>query len=447
MSEQTLTMEQQDILRRVQEEGVAFVDLQFTDLMGVVKNVTVPSDQLATVLAQGIWFDGSSIEGMARVAESDMYLVPDLATYAVIPWTEGEGRTARLICHICTPNSEPALSDPRRVLYEVQQRALKMNLVFKTSPEMEFFLLRPNGDAGAIPPRPSDSASYFDMPTDITSGLRREMTVALRAFGIAVESLHHEVATGQHEIQFQYDDALRSADNAMTLRVALKMVAEKNGLYGTFMPKPLRNASGSGMHVHQSLFYAADEVNAFADAGDPHGLSDLARHFLAGQLAHARGMCAILAPLVNSYKRLVPGFEAPINVSWGRINRSALIRVPRAMQPERTRLEIRCPDASCNPYLAFAVMLAAGLDGIRRRLDPPEATDEDLFSPRFGRGSLFRRLPSTLAEALDALEEDEVIQEALGLRIYRSFLDAKRSEWADYSQEVTDWELAHYLRY
>lgn len=436
-----------DVLQAIEADHVHFVDLQFTDILGVVKNVTVPSEQLGGVLREGVWFDGSSIEGFARVAESDMFLVPDLATYAVVPWLQAEERTARLICDVYTPHGDPSLSDPRRALARVQRRALDMGLVYNTSPEMEFFLLRPDVADSAIPLHPHDAVGYFDMPTDLTAGLRRQMTMALKAFGITVESLHHEVAIGQHEIQFEYADALRSADNAMTLRVALKVIAQRNGLYGTFMPKPLSGISGSGMHVHQSLFYRDRAANAFADLGDPHGLSDLARHFIAGQLAHARGMCVILAPLVNSYKRLVPGYEAPVHVSWGRINRSALLRVPRAIRPERTRVEIRCPDASCNPYLAFAVMLAAGLDGISRQIEAPEATDENLYALSEGREDAYAMLPETLEEALDALEEDEVVQEALGPQIYHSFLHAKRREWDDYRCEVTDWELDHYLRY
>ena len=271
------------------------------------------------------------------------------------------------------------------------------------------------------------------------------MANTLAAFGIEVEAMHHEVATGQHEIDFRYSDALTTADNAVTFRLALKIIAQMNGLYGTFLPKPLRGIPGSGMHVHQSLAYLANGQNAFADPGDPHGLSRTAKQFIAGQLAHARGMCAVLAPLVNSYKRLVAGYEAPVFISWARINRSALIRVPRASAPDSERIEMRCPDPSCNPYLAFAVMLAAGLDGIRRQLPAPEATEENLYLLDRPRRAELDLLPGTLSEALDALEEDQVVRDALGPHVFSRFLDAKRQEWEEYRVQVTDWELDKYL--
>jgi glutamine synthetase len=433
------------ILDRVEQHGVRFVDLQFTDIVGIVKNVTIPVQQLLAALEHGIWFDGSSIEGFARIAESDMHLVPDLATFALLPWLAGEEATARLICNVFTPNGLPFPGDPRGVLGRALSEADKMGLVYNTGPELEFFLLKPSPDGSLIPPVPQDSSGYFDMPTDLAAGLRRQMVATLAAFGIVVEALHHEVATGQHEIDFQYSDALRTADNAVTFRVALKIVAQQNGFYATFLPKPLRGASGSGMHVHQSLVYKATNRNAFADPGDPHGLSMLARHFIAGQLAHARGMCAVLAPLVNSYKRLVSGYEAPVVISWGRINRSALIRVPRADSLEGTRLELRCPDPSCNPYLAFAVMLAAGLDGIRRELPAPEATDENLYQLDQQRGKVFTALPRSLDEALEELEKDQVIREALGPHLCERFISAKKIEWDDYRLDVSRWELEKYL--
>jgi len=271
------------------------------------------------------------------------------------------------------------------------------------------------------------------------------MVSTLAAFGIDVESLHHEGATGQHEIDFRYSDALRTADNAVTFRVALKIIAQQYGLYGTFMPKPIRGINGSGMHVHQSLHYKANGANAFADPGDMHGLSQIAKRFMAGQLAHARGMCAILAPLINSYKRLVVGYEAPVYISWARINRAALIRVPRAHQPESARIELRCPDPSCNPYLAFAVMLAAGLDGIRRELPIPDATEENLYLIDNQRRAVLGALPGSLEEALEELERDDVIQDALGAHVYERFISAKKLECADYRLEVTAWELKKYL--
>ena len=329
----------------------------------------------------------------------------------------------------------------KRVLGEAEA----MGFVYNTGPELEFFLLRPHEDGSIIPPVPQDSDGYFDIPTDLIGGLRHEMTRTLESFGILVEAMHAEVSHGQHEIDFRYSDALTTANNAVTFRVALKVLARQSGLRATFLPKPLRGLSGNGMHVHQSLAYKATGTNAFADPGDSYGLSETAHHFIAGQLAHARGMCAILAPLVNSYKRLVSGYEAPVYISWGRINRSALLRVPRAHRIESTRLELRCPDPSCNPYLAFAVMLAAGLDGIRRKLPMPAASEENLYLLDNQRGGPLDTLPGSLEEALDELEKDTVIREALGPHVYERFINAKRAEWADYRLEVTAWELNRYL--
>jgi glutamine synthetase len=433
------------ILERVEQSQVKYIDLQFTDLEGIVKNITIPVRQLPDVLENGVWFDGSAIEGFARVAESDMHLRPVPATFAVLPWLSGDNATARLICNIYTPDGQPFQGDPRAVLARAVTEAERMGFCYHTGPELEFFLLRPHPDGALLPPTPQDSAGYFDEPSDLAAGLRRQMSATLAAFGIEVEAMHHEVATGQHEIDFRYSDALATADNAVTFRVALKVIAQMNGLYGTFMPKPMRGIPGSGMHVHQSLTFGATGQNAFADPGDPHGLSKIAKHFIAGQLAHAAGMCAVLAPLVNSYKRLVAGYEAPVYISWARINRSALIRVPRASTPEGTRLELRSPDPSCNPYLAFAVMLAAGLDGIRRELLVPEATEENLYLVEAPRRARLGILPGSLNQALDALEADEVIAEALGPHVFTRFLDAKRQEWEEYRLEVTPWELAKYL--
>jgi glutamine synthetase len=434
-----------DVLARVEQNRIKFIDLQFTDVVGVVKNVTIPSQELSHALTKGIWFDGSAIEGFARVAESDMHLRPDISTFAILPWLSGEEATARLICDVFTPDAQPFPGDPRAVLKRAVEQAAQLGFCYNTGPELEFFLLKPHPDGSLIPPVAHDSASYFDAPSDMAAGLRRQMTSTLAAFGIQVEASHHEIATGQHEIDFRYSDALTTADHVVTFRLALKIIAQLNGLYGTFMPKPLRGAAGSGMHVHQSLAFTRTGKNAFADPGDSHGLSKIGKHFIAGQLAHAAGMCAVLAPLVNSYKRLVAGYEAPVDISWARINRSALIRVPRASTSESTRLELRCPDPSCNPYLAFAVMLAAGLDGIRRELPVPEATEENLFRMDTQRQSELQILPESLNRALDALEQDDVIGEALGAHIRDRFVSAKRLEWKDYRLEVTAWELAKYL--
>jgi glutamine synthetase len=434
-----------ELLQIVEQKQVRFIDLQFTDVVGAVKSVSIPVNQLEDALDHGVWFDGSSIEGFARIAESDMYLVPDENTFAILPWLTGKETTGRLICNVYTPNGQPFIGDPRAVLTRVLTDAESMGFTFDTGPELEFFLLKPNPDGSVIPPVPQDTTGYFDQPTDIAGGLRREMTEALEAFGIVVEAMHAEVANGQHEIDFRYSNALTTADNAVTFRFALKTIAQQNGLWATFLPKPFRNMAGNGMHVHQSLIYKATGRNAFADPGDPYGLSRIAQHFIAGQLAHARGMCAILAPLVNSYKRLVAGYEAPVYISWGRINRSALLRIPRAHRPESTRVELRCPDPSCNPYLAFAVMLAAGLDGIRRELPLPAASEENLYLIEPSRSSALPTLPGSLEEALEAMEDDSVVREALGPHTFERFLAAKRLEWEDYRMEVTAWELNKYL--
>jgi glutamine synthetase len=436
----------QDILKLVEEQHVEFISLQFTDIVGMVKNVTIPVAQLGDCLDHGVWFDGSSIEGFARIAESDMFLVPDLETYALIPWDRGEGfTTARMICDVYTPDGKPFAGDPRYVLKTALDEAAQMGFVYNVGPELEFFLFKSDSD-GRPAPVPHDAAGYFDVSTDLATHIRRHMVRALEAFDIEVEAAHHEVAIGQHEIDFKYGPALRTADHAVTFRVALKAVAQQHNLYATFMPKPIAGINGSGMHVHQSLSDVKTGRNLFYDANDPYGLSRTARHFIAGLLAHAKGMIAVLAPLVNSYKRLVPGYEAPVYLSWGRTNRSALVRVPRisAGRPQATRIELRCPDPSCNPYLAFAVMLKAGLDGIRRELPLPEAAEEDLYhvDPR---SRQLETLPGSLGEALEELQRDEVIAAALGPHIFERFIEAKSQEWDDYRLFVSQWELDRYL--
>jgi len=436
----------ESVLANVNERGIKFIDLQFTDVGGAVKNVTIPLAELHATLNHGIWFDGSSMEGFARVAESDMHLVPDLSTFAVLPWLSGSEATARLICNVFTPDGQPFLGDPRAVLANVLKKAEKMGFQYHAGPELEFFLLKPGPDNAVIPPRPVDSASYFDQPTNIqATGLWRRMTETLDAFGIETEAMHHEIAPGQHEMDFRFSSALKTADNIVTFRFVLKTLAQQAGLFATFMPKPIRGIAGSGMHLHQSLSYKANGSNAFSDPGDSHGLSMIAKRFLAGQLLHARGMCAVLAPLVNSYKRL-GGYEAPVFISWGRINRSALIRIPRSHSPSSTRIELRCPDPSCNPYLALAVMLAAGLDGIARELPVPDSSEENLYLlPPAERLAALKVLPRSLDEAVSELEADPVIKEALGNHVYDRFVAAKRLEFEDYRLEVTPWELEKYL--
>ena len=435
-----------DIRALVGEQQIEFINLQFTDIVGMVKNVTIPVEQLDDCLDHGVWFDGSAIEGFARIAESDMFLVPDIATYAQIPWDSSSGYpTARIICDVFTPDGKPFAGDPRHILKLALAEAEKLGMGYNVGPELEFFLFKT--DAGGQPVAdPHDVASYFDVSTDLASHIRRQMVRALAAFGIEVEAAHHEVASGQHEIDFKYGPALRTADHAVTFRTTLKAIAQQQGLHATFMPKPIAGINGSGMHVHQSLSDLKTGQNLFYDANEPYGLSATARHFIAGLLAHAKGMIAILAPLVNSYKRLVPGYEAPVYLSWGRTNRSALVRVPRIspQRPQATRAELRCPDPACNPYLAFTVMLMAGLDGIRRKLPLAEAAEEDLYhvDPR---ARNLETLPRSLGDALIELQRDEVIADALGAHVLERFLEAKTQEWESYRTTVSQWEIERYL--
>jgi glutamine synthetase len=448
----------QHVFEQAEAAHVRFVSLQFTDILGVVKNVHIPFHKFGDAVDHGLWFDGSSIEGFARIHESDMFLDPDLDTFGIIPWERDEsGATAKVICDVYTPDGEPFAGDPRGVLRRQLKRAEDLGLRYMTGPELEFFMLRRpslggNGERARlahIEPLPHDQAGYFDLSTDEASNVRKEMVEALEELGIVVEASHHEVAVGQHEIDFKYDDAMRTADNAVTFRTTLKAIAQQHGLYATFMPKPFQGINGNGMHTHQSLWSCDGKTNLFYDPDDEYQLSQTARSFMAGLLAHASGMIAILAPLVNSYKRLVPGFEAPVYISWARINRSALIRIPQASRgrPEATRLELRCPDPSCNPYLAFAAMLAAGLDGIERNLELARPVEENLYhyDDTHIRKQGVRTLPGSLDEALNELAADEVIQSALGAHVCEWFMEAKRAEWADYRMTVTPWELERYL--
>ena len=438
-------------IQAAKASGIRFVQLQFTDIIGHVKAVTIPIHQLEGSVRHGTWFDGSSVEGFTRIAESDQYLMPDMSTFSEIPWQKASGPrgTARVICDVFTPGGQAFVGDPRFVLRRQVERAKKLGYIVNTGPELEFFLFRRDEDGG-IAPLPHDQAGYFDFSTDLAQEVRQDMVDALEAFGIRVEAAHHEVAAGQHEIDFEYSDALRTADNAITFKFALKAIAQQHGLYATFMPKPIHGINGSGMHTHQSLFSIADNRNAFADAANPYGLSDVARSYMAGILAHARGMIAVLAPLVNSYKRLVPGYEAPTYLTWGRTNRSALIRVPMVSPGrsiEGTRAEVRCPDPSSNTYLAFAVMIAAGLHGVETGMTLADPVEESLFEMDAAtiKAKGIRELPGTLGEAIAELEADPVICEALGDHVLSHFLEAKRAEWDEYRTQVSDWEVDRYL--
>jgi glutamine synthetase len=441
------TPTKEQILDRIEGEQIRFINLQFSDVMGIVKSVTITAKQFEHVVEGGQWIDGSSIAGFARIAESDMYLIPDLSTFAPIPWETGEYATARVICWVFNPNGDPFPGDPRWVLYRQLERLAKKGYLYQTGPELEFFLFSTNGNG--ISPLPYDQAGYFDYSTDIASTIRKDMVIALDQMGIEVETSHHECAVGQHEIDFMYGHALPTADRAVTFKYVLKAVAQRHDLHATFMPKPLEGVAGNGMHVHQSFKDIETGQNAFVDPEDPYGLSPIAKQLIGGQLYHARALCAVIAPLVNSYRRLVPGYEAPVYVSWARTNRSALIRVPaiRGGHTAATRVELRCPDPSCNPYLAFAAMLATGLHGIEENLPLPEPVEENLY--HFTDDDLKRRnipmLPATLGEALDEMEKDEVIRDALGDHVFDRLIEAQRSEWADFRRHVSQWERDRYL--
>jgi glutamine synthetase len=438
----------EEVLEKAKKDGVKFVNLQFIDIFGMLKNITITAEQLENSLEKGTWFDGSSIEGFARIHESDMVLKPDPSTYSIIPWEPKEKATARVICDIYRPNNKPFEGDPRYILKRAIEKAEKMGYYYDTGPELEFFIFKK--EDGEIKPVPHDVGGYFDHSAkDMATEIRKEMVLSLEGMGMTVEASHHEVAYGQHEIDFRYDYALRTADNAVTFRHVVKSIAQKYDLYATFMPKPIYGINGSGMHVHQSLKYLKTGKTAFYNEKDKYHLSKTAYGFIAGQLEHARAMSAIIAPTVNSYKRLVPGYEAPVYICWGQINRSALIRVPRYSpgREQSTRCELRCPDPSCNPYLAFAVMLTAGLDGVKRKLKPPEPVEEDVYEFDDAKLKEFyiNTLPSSLKEAIDVMKSSKVVKEALGPHTFSRYIEAKELEWDDYRIAVTDWEIDRYL--
>ncbi len=441
-------MNADDLLKRVREDNVKFISLQFTDVVGTVKSVDMPVQQLPEALENGIWFDGSSVEGFARIQESDMHLRPDIDTYAVLPWSPIELRRARLFCDIYQPDGTPFAGDPRGTLKRILAKLKERGWTYNVGPEPEFFLFKPNN--GGVHPVPHDVGGYFDFsPHDEAVRVRSELMEALRSMGLEVEVGHHEVAIGQHEIDFRFADALRTADNVLTLKYTVKAIAAQNGLVASFMPKPIFGINGSGMHCHQSLFNAEGE-NLFYSDDDEYHLSPIAYGFIAGQLHHARALSAVVAPTVNSYKRLVPGYEAPVYVGWAQINRSALIRIPRFTkgQHKAMRAELRCPDPSCNPYLAFTAMLAAALDGIDRGMTPPDPLNNvNVYhlTPEERAQWNIRELPGSLLEALSELESDSVIKSALGEAIYETFRRAKLEEWDEFRIRVMDWEVERFL--
>jgi len=434
----------EDIVRLINDEDIKFIRMQFTDIFGQLKNVAITVSQLEKALDNQIALDGSSIEGFVRIEESDQYLYPDLDSFNILPWRPQYGKVARFICDVHNPDGTPFIGDPRYVLKRVVKEAADMGYTFNVGPECEFFLFQTD-DAGNPTTKTDDEAGYFDLgPLDRSEDTRREICLMLEEMGFEIEASHHEVAAGQHEIDFKYAEALQAADNIMTFKLAVKTLAQKNGQHATFMPKPIYGIAGSGMHTNMSLF--RDGKNAFYDENGHKGLSQEAYSFIAGLLKHARGMCAITNPLVNSYKRLVPGFEAPCYLSWSASNRSTLIRVP-ASRGQSTRIELRNPDPSCNPYLALAVCLAAGLDGIKNGLEPPAEVLENIYmmdGPTRAKHGI-ASLPGSLEEAIEELKKDELIKATLGKHVFHQYVLGKQAEWDDYKRRVSNWELEKYF--
>lgn len=433
-----------DIMKLVEEEDVEFIRLQFTDLFGGMKNLAITSGHLGNALDNKVMFDGSSIEGFVGIDESDLYLYPDYGTFSMFPWRPQHGKVARMICDVYRPNGDFYEGDPRYILKKIISEATGEGYTFQVGPECEFFLYHLD-DNGLPTNITHEQAGYFDMgPLDFGENARRDMVMTLEEMGFQVERSHHENAPAQHEIDFRYDEALATADNIMTFKLAVKTIAKRHGLHATFMPKPKNGVDGSGMHINMSL--TKNGENLFQDVHDPCGLSREAYYFMGGILKHIKAMTLILNPTVNSYKRLVPGYEAPAYIAWSARNRTPLIRVP-ATRGEDTRIELRSPDPSCNPYLALAVCLAAGLDGIRNQIEPPAGMDMDLNAlSQEERNALgIQRLPQNLMEAVKEFEKDSLMQEVLGKEACRKYAEAKRKEWEAFSAEISDWELRNYL--
>lgn len=434
----------EDIIRLVEENDVKFIRLQFTDIFGTMKNIAITSRQLEKALNNECFFDGSSIEGFVRIEESDMYLVPDTDTFEILPWSTPDGNIARLICDVYKADGKPFEGDPRYILKKVVKEAEEMGYTFNVGPECEFFLFHTNDD-GTPSTVTHDNAGYFDLGhIDLGEDARRDMCIALEKMGFEIEASHHEVARGQHEIDFKYADALKTADNIMTFKSVVKTIAMAHGLHATFMPKPIFGISGSGMHTNMSL--SKDGKNVFCDENDKLGLSKIAYSFIAGILKHIKGMTAVTNPLVNSYKRLVPGYEAPLHIAWSAKNRSPLIRIPLA-RGEATRVELRNPDPSCNPYLTLALCLAAGLDGIKKGLVPPPSVEKNIFSmaeeERLALG--IDVLPKNLSEAVEEMKKDELVNRVLGEHAFNVYIEAKTLEWDDYNTKIHQWEIDQYL--
>lgn len=436
----------EDIFRIVEEEDVEFIRLQFTDIFGMLKNVAITKKMLVTALENRCMFDGSAIEGFVRMEESDMYLYPDLDTFEIFPWRPQQGKVARLMCDVYCPDRTPFEGDPRFVLKKVIEKARNMGLVFHAGPECEFFLFHTD-EEGRPTTNTHEMAGYFDVaPIDQGENVRRDMIMTLEEMGFMIESSHHEIAPGQHEIDFQYAEGMVTADNIMTFKMAVKAIAKRHGLHATFMPKPKAGVNGSGMHINMSLS-DLDGKNMFEDVNDGQGLSKTAYQFMAGILHHMKGMTILTNPLVNSYKRLMPGYDAPVYIAWSaKANKSSLLRIPSS-RGAGTRIELRNPDSAVNPYLALAACLAAGLDGIEKGMTPPEGVDSNIFAmPKeelLEKG--IEQLPETLGEAIEVFRKDDFIKGVLGDHIYTKFLEAKETEWRMFRAQVTDWEVEEYL--
>lgn len=434
----------EDILAMVEENGVKFIRLQFTDILGTLKNVAITDRQLEKALNNHCMFDGSSINGFVRVEESDMYLRPDLDTFVIFPWRPQQGKVARLICDVYMPDGTPFEGDPRYILKKAINKAKDMGYTMNVGPECEFFLFEVDND-GNPTLKTNDKGSYFDLgPIDLGENARRDMTLALEDMGFEIETSHHEVAAGQNEIDFKYADALVTADNIATFKYVVKSIAQRHGLYATFMPKPLHGVNGSGMHINISLI--KDGKNAFHNEEDELGLSSVAYNFIAGVLKHIKEICPITNPLVNSYKRLVPDYEAPVYIAWSAKNRSPLIRVPSARE-EGTRIELRSPDPSSNPYLVLACLLLAGLEGIKYNLEPPKCIDKNIFAlnREERKRENIESLPESLHEAVAYMQKSDLVKEALGKNTFEYYIRAKEVEWDNYRTQVHQWEITSYL--
>ena len=428
------------ILKDMERKDIKFIDLWFTDILGCIKNLTIPRNEFKKAVSEGIWFDGSSVEGFGRIYESDMYLIPDINTF--LPLGKEEPLSARVICDVYSPDHSPFSGDPRGVLKRAIKVASDSGYNINIGAELEFYLFRRDD---SVTPMFYDRVGYFDLEGDIALKMRKEITEKLHELGIAVETGHHEVGPGQHEIDLKYTDALTIADSVVTAKTIIKRTAERHGTIATFMPKPVFGEPGNGMHLHQSIFI--NDKNAFADNSDKYGLSELAYNYLGGQLKHAREICVLLAPTINSYKRLISGYEAPVYICWGQMNRSALIRVPRISKGklDSRRLEIRCPDPSANPYLAFASLIMAGLDGIEKKLTPSAPHEENLFELDDESLKGVTTLPRSLFEALDEFENSDIVKRTLGENLKKKYLNIKRREWEEYSTQVSSWEIEKYL--